>query len=136
MYFMWHDSYSVGYDPIDHQHQKLFTISNDLTEATEKSAGANEKELRNIICDLLTYARTHFAEEEQLMRQTAFPDFARHKALHEAFDAKIHEVEKQVLNGEVHAVASFLPQLIGDWLLDHIATEDQQYAAYIKTALP
>ena len=134
MYLMWHDSYSVGFAPIDDQHQTLFAISNDLVDAAQRPDGASEAELQKIIGDLLAYTRTHFAQEEQYMSRTGFPGFSQHKDLHQAFEAKIREVEKQVGDGEVRAVAAYLPGLVGDWLLDHIASEDQQYAIHARSA--
>lgn len=132
MYLMWHESYSVGYDPIDSQHKRLFSISNDLVDAVARPGGSDEKELRKLIGDLLNYTRTHFAEEERLMQQGGFPDFQSHKQLHDAFDDRIREIEEQVRNGETREAASILPALVGDWLLDHIAAEDQKYSAYVK----
>lgn len=132
MIYKWNDTFSVGYAPIDDQHRRLFSINNDLSDEVAKADGANEKALRKIIGDLLNYTRTHFAAEERLMEQAGFPDLARHKAVHEALIVKIREVEAQVRNGEVHAVAAFLPGLVGSWLSQHIAIEDQQYASYLQ----
>lgn len=132
MYLMWHESYSVGCDAVDQQHQRLFSISNDLVDAMAKPDGTDDKELRKIIGDLLAYTRTHFAEEEGLMERGGFPDFQRHKELHEAFDSRIRDIEEQVRQGETREAASVLPALIGDWLLDHIASEDQKYSEYVR----
>lgn len=134
MYYMWHDSYSVGYGPIDNQHQNLFSISNELTDATEKSEGPDATDLSEIIAKLLTYVRSHFSEEEALMKNSDFPDLARHLVAHQALLAKILELENRVATGEtdeIRAVATSLPLLVGDWLIDHIAIEDQKYSSYI-----
>ena len=132
MRYKWNDSFSVGYGPIDAQHRRLFSINTDLAEEAGKADGASEKELHKIIGDLLSYTRSHFAEEEELMQMAAFPDFARHKERHDALIAKIREVEARVRNGEVQAVAEFLPAMVGAWLAQHIAIEDQMYAGYLK----
>lgn len=131
MYLTWHDSYSVGYDPIDAQHQNLFAISNRLADATEKADGANDDDLRPIIAELLAYTRTHFADEERLMAKAGYPDLAQHRAVHVVFENQMRALETQVSKGEVRAVASVLPQLLNDWLLDHIATTDQRYRSHV-----
>lgn len=131
MYLVWHDSYSVGYGPIDAQHQNLFAISNRLTDAVEKAEGANDDDLRPIIAELLAYTRTHFADEEQLMAKAGYPDLAQHHAVHVVFENQMRELEAQVKKGEVRAVALALPQLLNDWLLDHIATTDQRYRSHV-----
>ncbi len=135
MFLMWHDSYSVGYGPIDVQHQYLFSISNALTQANEKPEGATDEYLRSIVEELLAYARTHFADEEQLMSRAEYPDLEEHKKLHIAFENKMCELEERIRNGEVRAVAAELPLIVNDWLLDHITTVDQRYAGQVQSSL-
>ena len=133
MEYVWNDSLSVGYELIDRQHQRLFAIANDLTEAVDKANEGDSEGLRAIISDLLAYTRNHFSEEEPLMQQAGFPDFLRHKAEHDALIDKICEVEELLDQGEVHAVAAFLPTMIVCWLTHHIAVEDQRYTNYVQS---
>lgn len=135
MLYEWRDCYSVGYAPIDDQHQKLFSISNELTDAALSSNGANETDLMKIIDELLNYVRDHFSEEEALMRQSGVPDIAGHILVHNAFLIEILNLENRVRTGdagEIHAVAVALPELVGGWLVGHIAIEDQKYASHVR----
>ena len=132
MKYEWSNSLSIGYDLIDRQHQRLFDIANTLTDELGKSAEANKESLLSIIEDLLAYTRYHFAEEEPLMQQAGYPDFKRHKAIHDALIAKICTLEAQMRLGAVQEVAEVLPRLIGDWLVEHIAREDRHYSSYVQ----
>ena len=132
MYFVWDESYSVNNYPIDNQHQRLFTINNTLAENLQKGGDVTESELRKIITDLLTFARTHFAAEEKYMIRVGYPDFEKHKALHEAFETAIGVVEAELEKGDIHAVVSTLPEFVGNWLVQHIASEDQKYANFVQ----
>ncbi len=133
MPLQWNDSLSVGYAAMDRQHQRLFAINSKLAEALGKPGGAGEEELLKIIGDLLSYTRTHFAEEERMMEQVAFPNFAWHKKSHEVLSGIVSDMEAKLRKGELHAVATFLPGFVAEWLTRHIAVEDQQYASYLKT---
>lgn len=138
MLYEWRDCFSVGYAPIDDQHQKLFSISNELTDAALRSDGANETDLKKTIDELLNYVRDHFSQEEAMMHQSGFPDIVGHIVVHNAFLIEILNLENRVLTGdvgEIHAVAVALPKLVGDWLIDHIAIEDQKYASYVRKSV-
>lgn len=36
---------------------------------------------------------------------------------------------------EIRAMAGALPKLVGDWLIDHIAIEDQNYASHVRKSM-
>ncbi|MDD5249966.1 MAG: bacteriohemerythrin [Rhodocyclaceae bacterium] len=131
--FEWKDFFSVGHDGIDHQHKQLFAIVNELYDGTRRDGDASEELLRRTIAALGAYIRTHFAEEERLMRLAAYPEYARHKQAHDGLIARVAEFEARIRTGEVRQAAGLLPFLVGEWLTDHIAFEDQQYAGCVNS---
>lgn len=131
MSYQWHDSLSVGQALMDLQHQRLFAINQELS--AELKNGVDAEELQSIVARLLAYTRSHFAEEEWLMQQADFPDFAHHKELHDALTNTLIDLEVKLGNGQLRMVAEFLPAFVGQWLTQHIAVADQQYARYIRT---
>ncbi len=133
MSYQWNEGLSVGYELMDQQHRRLFAINHELAEELAKAGAAKSEVLLKIVGDLMSYTRSHFAEEEALMRQVDFPGFARHKRLHDGLVSMVFDLEAKVGKGELRSVAEFLPSFVGVWLSEHIAVEDHQYARYIKT---
>lgn len=120
----WSDEYSVGHEEIDRQHQELFRIVNELYAATRIHQG--EKVLGGTIRSLLDYTRTHFAAEEDLMLARKCPDYAAHKAIHNALLAQVTDYDQRYRMGEVAVRGDVLPFLLG-WLMDHTMTMDLQH---------
>jgi len=79
----WNAGYSVKVASLDGQHQKLIGILNELHEAMTTAKG--DKVLANILANLADYARMHLDTEERLLKTHGYPDFARHKAQHDAY---------------------------------------------------
>jgi hemerythrin-like metal-binding protein len=80
--FEWKTEYVVGICSIDSQHRRFFAIGRELYAAM--SAGQGKSVLARILDRLVQYAAVHFAYEEHLMRWHKYPDFATHKAEHDA----------------------------------------------------
>lgn len=131
--FEWKKFFSVGHERMDAQHQQLFDIVNQLYDGMKQPGGASDELLQTTIESLCDYTRSHFAEEEQLMLTAGYPDYLRHKQAHDLLMGKVEEFEARMHNGEVRLAAEVLPFLVGEWLVSHIAFEDQQYAGYIDS---
>jgi len=128
--FEWSNEYSVRNQGIDHQHQQLFNIINELYDAVQAEKGATV--VGNTIQSLIDYTRDHFAAEEQLMQAKGYPDYVAHKAIHDALLAQVADFDLRYRNGETAVVEDILPFLLGDWLMNHITVMDQQYAPYLN----
>ena len=129
--FEWKPFFSVGDDVMDAQHQRLFAIANELYDAMKQPGGAAAGVLEKTITALCDYTRSHFAEEEYLMLLAEYPDYEHHKLAHDTLIGKVEGFETRMRNGETKLVAEILPFLVGEWLANHIAFEDQRYAGYI-----
>ena len=133
--FEWMNIFSVGHEDIDRQHKQLFDIVNELYDGVRQQRDAPAQLLGNALAALCTYTRRHFAEEERLMQEAAYPDFARHKESHELLLGKVEALEARFRDGEMNIAAELLPFLVGEWLTHHIAFEDQQYTAHLNRYL-
>src|ERR1035438_2668581 len=80
--FEWKSDYAVNIPSIDAQHQGLFAIGRELYAAM--STGQGKTVMRRILDRLVQYTAMHFAHEERLMQMHGYPDFAKHKAEHDA----------------------------------------------------
>ena len=128
--FHWKQQYSVGYAQIDEQHKRLFELADELHQAM--SAGKGKEVLRKTLANLIAYTKGHFATEERLMQKHHYPDYAAHKAAHDALTARVVQFEKEFEAGRSTMTVDVL-QFLRDWLTHHIGETDTKIAAHIKS---
>jgi hemerythrin len=129
--FTWNDSYSVKVAQCDQQHKRLFEIINELADAMR--TGQGNEILGKTVAQLLDYTRTHFRQEEELMKKAGYPDLAAHQAMHQKFVAEVEGAIRKAQAGQ--AVNSIqLLNMLRDWLVNHIQKVDKQYSAYLNAA--
>jgi hemerythrin-like metal-binding protein len=127
--FEWSNSYSVGINSIDAQHQNLFAIGRELH--TAMSHGQGKASLAKILDRLVQYTCAHFAHEERLMRLADYPDMPAHVAEHAALTRKVLQFQKDFEAGKVAMTVQLL-QFLKEWLSHHIKGSDQKYAPHVK----
>ena len=120
----WKDSYCIGHDRIDQQHQQLFALANVVFAATAQPA------YRLAAMQLYSYIRTHFAEEEALMRSVSYPDYPNHVQMHTAMISRWNAISESIGKNEFKNTE--INAFMHEWLLQHIAQHDTQIAAYIQ----
>jgi methyl-accepting chemotaxis protein len=118
--------YGVGTPDMDEQHKKLFAMMQELYEA--EKLGKGKEAVGRTLDNLVNYAATHFASEEEFMRRTGYPDIAAHKKRHEELAAQVVRMSK-----EYKAGSGSLMKLYGflmDWLDNHIKRDDKRYGEH------
>ena len=127
----WSDDYLIGIDEIDKQHKAFFDAAHKLYECILDCKGENVVE--EAVGFLKGYANTHFRTEEAFMEQHGFPRIEEHKKLHASFfeglDLLVEDVK---VFGPSQHLADRALEIAQDWLIDHIAEEDAQYATHVK----
>jgi hemerythrin-like metal-binding protein len=129
-FFIWNDSYDTGIRIIDSQHKRLIAILNELFEAMEKGQGSAI--MAKLLADLHNYTVTHFSTEENLLKQSDYPDFAAHKKLHDEFAARVHQMQAACEKGQV-SMSLRLATFLKTWLAEHILGTDKQYVEHLKS---
>lgn len=125
----WQDSYNVGIDIIDKQHQMLVNLTNELYEAMNT---VTEKEnLGKFINRLTNYAAIHFAREEHYFELFGYPGTDRHIDQHNDFEKKIIAFEDDFNSGK-QTLSIDVIRFVGDWLVNHIKGSDKGYAGFLK----
>jgi len=127
--FEWKSEYAVNIGSIDAQHQNLFAIGRELYAAM--SAGQGKSVLARILDRLVQYTTVHFAHEERLMQLHGYPDFAKHKAEHDALVKQVLAFQAEFTSGRATMAVQVL-QLLKDWLEKHIKGSDAAYAPCMK----
>lgn len=124
----WKTEYSVKIDSIDGQHQDLFRAANELREAVV--AGTGKAALAKMLDRLIEDTTAHFADEERLMADNGYPDFASHKAEHDKLTKQVLQFRRDF--GEGRIGVTFLMVLLGQWLANHIVDADQACGSYLR----
>lgn len=130
---LWQDSFAVGNALIDRQHQQLFQAIHDLDHALHLPQVDTEQVFQCLVF-LLDYTKTHFADEEQLMAECAYPDIEVHRTEHATLIRRLDELSHQIssysakdpLLGE--ALGEFLT---GKWLQSHVIESDHLLIPYL-----
>lgn len=129
--FAWNESYSVRVRQMDEQHEKLFEIINGLAEAM--SIGKGDEVLRDTVEQLAVYTRTHFLQEEVLMRQTEYPGLAAHRQEHRKLMEDVEQYKRALEEGRSASPISLL-NFVRQWLVHHIRESDRAYSDHLNAA--
>jgi hemerythrin len=127
--FAWNESYSVHVQPMDEQHQKLFEIINTLAEAMQRAKG--DDVVRDTVEQLAVYTRTHFLQEEALMRRTAYPGLAAHQEQHRRLMEDVEQYKRALEEGRSASPISLL-NFVRQWLVQHIRQSDKAYSDHLN----
>jgi hemerythrin-like metal-binding protein len=129
----WDDRYATGVPAIDAQHKALFQSAQDLQEAV--AAGTPDEAVTRVLDHLVTYCKTHFADEETHMDRLGFPELAAHQEEHRKLMARVYGLLERHATGE-QQVPMELSILITHWLRAHIREFDQRMADYVRKTEP
>lgn len=128
-FLTWNDSFSVCVDEFDRQHKRLFEMINGLYDAMKQGKG-NEV-VSGLLSGLKSYTVTHFKGEETELQRVKYPEFAAHKAQHEAFTKRIADFQESFSGGKANLSVEIL-NFLRDWLSNHIMVVDKKYAPYFS----
>jgi hemerythrin len=129
--FTWNDSYSVKVALCDQQHKNLFDIINRLADAMRMGKG--DEVVSKTVGELLQYTRTHFTQEEALLKRANYPQLAPHQEQHKKFVADVEALLKQTQTGRAASSIQVL-NLLRDWLVNHIQRTDKAYSDCLNAA--
>ena len=127
--FRWKPSLSVGIESIDEQHKELIRRAAAFLDHVE---GRSRQDVGILLSYLRTYALTHFADEEDAMREAGYPGYERHKYQHDRFLSDLLELSKQQEKRRSPGVApAELGRWIRSWILEHVSRTDTEMARFL-----
>lgn len=126
----WDNSLNLGIEEIDQQHQTLARLGNDIYRAIQLKK--DQAVIDDLLGQLASYIRIHFAVEESLMRTLNYPDYLAHKQSHEALLGECIDIRKQIQTGRM--TLSQLLEFLGPWFSDHVLHADKLYADHFHKA--
>jgi len=131
MQITWDNSWNIGCEELDRQHQKWVKLFNNL-EAAVLSDFSTDEVRKATVKEMLAYTYYHFAYEEKLMADKNYPVFVRHRRLHKNFDNIVYAMYRKLEDGDFLLNSEIL-SLIKNWFQEHIQIEDQKFGAYLRT---
>ena len=126
--FEWYEEYSIGVDEVDVQHKRFL----NLIKRTYELAGQTieNKEVFNLLDELMRYAQFHFGSEELLMQTYSYPKYGEqrdeHVRLTKELAGKMEEIgsNKRELNN--------LLLFLVNWFFDHDSHFDKEFGVYVN----
>jgi len=120
----WKDSYKLGDEKLDAQHQHLFDLAKKMLAAEDAMT------IRALAAELYKHTRIHFEDEEGLMRQRNYPGLDSHIESHNRLLGRLTSLSQTIGQGQVDKNA--LDALMTDWAMFHIPLDDARFEAFLK----
>jgi hemerythrin len=117
----WKEEFSVGVPSIDHEHQQLIELINQLNEMAQ--AGRGFDSAIEALGEINVQISAHFALEEKIMRDMRYDAYADHKTDHEELLDELREIMDEV-DGDGGYDESRLGGELSRWFSEHFRTHD------------
>ncbi|MCL2189044.1 MAG: bacteriohemerythrin [Defluviitaleaceae bacterium] len=137
---LWKDIYATGNEAVDNDHKEIF----NLVENVLYSSTAENKEKNEAAIDFLAnYVVNHFAREEKLMAESAYPREDSHTKEHRDFTAVAVQFKEDFDNGgyalgqlsdhpETQHLSQFIKDVVIQWLVKHVMGSDKDLANHYR----
>jgi|GEM_PF-6473390 hemerythrin-like metal-binding protein len=126
--FAWQESYDIGIERMNDEHQILLGIMDKLEKAVDQDQPHAEQ--RRLLQELKRFTEQHFSSEEKYLESISYPDLKQHHLIHdnllERLDAYTKSFEREGYLGE-----DFF-QFLLTWLAAHIMGVDVKYARFVQ----
>ena len=132
-YIKWDSKFELGIPTIDEQHKNLVQLCNNFYQEIlqQSNKPAFECSFSNTLHECVEYVKTHFRDEETLMKACGYEEFAEHKKRHDEFIETVLQTSRLVQNENNIKSALKFVKFLYDWVLSHIAHEDKLYVKSI-----
>lgn len=121
----------TGFEEIDDQHRQLFEKANAFFY--DADSGQSDEKLVETLNFLVEYVKFHFAEENNLMRQSSYPRSEDHIKSHKLLVEKLVNIYRALIaEGPSKEIFTHANYLIRHWLVNHVQDSDKRLATYLK----
>lgn len=137
MPIVWKDAMSVGNTIIDDEHKLLICLINSV-EIALKTENHGDM-VRFLVRELHLYTQNHFTQEEKIMMQYKYPDYADHKKKHQEILVQLEELQDRLdktANDDV-AFLELEDDIVGmlrSWIIDHVLKVDLKIKSFFISA--
>lgn len=126
-----YEKMTTGLADIDEEHQEWIRRFNQFDGAVANHEG--RAALQDALRFYVQYTETHFAREEAYMTQYRCPVAEANRAAHQAFRARLAEIEEWVKQeGATLVEVVSMDLLLEEWMANHISTIDVQLRGVVR----
>lgn len=125
--FGFSDEYQIGVDIIDHEHKHIFEIL-ERADNLLRSWSENDKldGFISVFDELIAYSEIHFEDEEAYMQSINYDGYEAQKRVHDAFIAKMEEVDLEKVDGDIRDYMESLIEFSLGWMVNHVLHMDSK----------
>jgi hemerythrin len=128
----WQDDFLVGVEKIDDQHRELLAHINRLAAMV---ASGDLSGIDGVLAFLADYVHFHFATEEGVMRELAYPLMNDHVYEHQRLIEQFLRLKGEITSGQHDPLyLGFQVQLfLFDWFANHTTKTDRHLGKFIRS---
>lgn len=126
----WSSELDTGIQVIDNQHKRIVEYINKLIDARHSHT---QEQVAEVLNELVDYTLSHFTFEESLMEEAGYPFIKGHKRVHQLFVKRVGNYVQRFKMGE--DVTGELLNTLKAWLINHIKSDDKDFAEIVRTNL-
>lgn len=125
------DDLITGIEDIDEHHKMILELGNQVIVPSAVKAGGPLFD--NALQFLANYVIYHFAAEEFVMMECAFPQYDHHRQWHDRFKHEVlgyvNQVTKEGMSQDIRLKVSFAME---NWLIEHVRITDRALATFLQ----
>lgn len=122
------DDCLTGIEAVDKEHRQLFETINEIAGILHDESKAADEVLessKSLMVTLREYAATHFAHEENYMKEIHDPELLRQRREHTEFTEKVNAVDLETMDiSKGIRVLLDMMEYLSLWLYRHILSSD------------
>ncbi|MCJ9428056.1 bacteriohemerythrin [Kordiimonas marina] len=124
---VWTESLCTGIDPIDRDHQLIFSMVNRVSRHD-----CPDEELYKVLQEMISYTGHHFRREEAIMEACDYPDQEDHQQAHRALETQLNDLARMYdkTGDRLHLLA--LKKFLKSWWEEHILKVDKTLIDYTR----
>jgi len=126
-FMKWNDSYKIGVDAMDKQHQKWLSILNDFYDNMDDKKITDN--MIKMLDEAIRYTLFHFKEEEAYMTRIGYPKLVDQKKKHAEIAGKLKGYKDQLSSGKTVMSVAVTSEM-KKWFNEHITNDDKAYGQY------
>ncbi len=130
----WNPSFEIGLQLVDREHEGLLVRLNTLIELL--SAGAAPSDWLPELDRLIGEVTDHFAHEEQIMDNIAYPGYLAHRQQHQHLLQEVAQFRDKLASESAAEDTLSTVRFLKFWVLKHMVQEDSKIGQHIRRGLP
>lgn len=120
----WKNEWNSGNKQIDREHRQIVDLGNQLINLS--LAGSEQDKIMAQLELTLQHISSHFRAEEEMLSRAAYPDYEKHKKLHDDLILKSLILKESYAQNKIKQSA-FFSFIVDDVIVGHLEQEDSKF---------